>query len=196
MGPLEWKAYLQSCSRQIIEDGDDAGGPTLPEAVIQSGWLGYESASRSAIQQAETRLGLPLPPSLCLFYSVTNGWRTVGSFIYEVPPVEKVGWLSESNFNLYEIGLGVEAQYGSDPRPDLREFAYEGGTRVKRSLAVSVWGDASTWLLDPLTVSAKGEWSGGRWSSWNLGMEWIAESFEQLFRDEYETYLRLRAEEQ
>lgn len=194
MGPLEWKAYLQRCSRQIIEDGDGGGGPELSEVVIQSGWLGYEGASRAAIWQTKKRLGLPLPPSLRSFYCATNGWRTVGCFIFAVPPVEKIGWLSKVDPHLYEIGVGVEAQFESDPRVDLREYAYEGGTRVKRSLSASTWGDASTWLLDPGTVDSKGEWAGGRWSSWNPGMEWIADSFEALFRDEYQTYLRLRTE--
>lgn len=194
MGPLEWKAYLQQCSRRIIKDSQNDEGPALPETVTQSGWLGYEGASREAIRQAERRLGVPLPPSLRVFYGVTNGWRTVGSFIYEVPSVEKIGWLSETDPNLHQIGVGVEAQFCGDPRVDLREFAYEGGTRVKRSLVASTWGDASTWLLDPETVNSKGEWAGGRWSSWNPGMEWLADSFEALFRDEYKTYLRLRAE--
>ena len=194
MGPLEWKAYLQECSRQIIEDGDEGGGPSLSEGVIQSEWLSYEGASNTAIRKAEKRLGITLPPSLRSFYLATNGWRTVGCFIYEVLPVEKIGWLSEVEPDLYEISVGVEAQFGSDPKVDLREFAYEGGTRVKRSLVISLWGDASTWLLDPETVNGKGEWAGGRYSSWNPGMEWIANSFEELFRAEYKTYLRLRTE--
>lgn len=196
MGPLEWKSYLQGCSRQIIEDGDDAGSPTLPETVVQSGWLGYEGASPKAIQQAEIRLGVRLPPSLRLFYSVTNGWRTVGCFIWEVLPLEKLGWIADLETDMWEMAVSLEEQNAHYERVDLREWAYEEGTRVKRSLVIAQDGDASTWLLDPLTVSAKGEWSGGRWSSWNPGMEWVAGSFEQLFRDEYETYLRLRAEEQ
>lgn len=191
MGPLEWKAYLQKCSRQIINNPED-DTPILSEAVLRSGWLGYDGASGNAIRQAEARLGVFLPPSLRSFYLASNGWHTVGCFIYEVPPVEKLGWIFEADPNLYEIGLGVEKQFGSNQQVDLREFAYEGGTRVKRSLVASLDGDASTWLLDPGTVSKSGEWTGGRWSSWNPGMEWISDSFEGLFRDEYETYLRLR----
>lgn len=193
-GPLEWKAYLQECSRQII-DGPEDGTPLPPEAVLRSGWLGYEGASRSAIRQTEARLGVSLPPSLRAFYAASNGWRTAGCFIYEVLPSEKLGWVSEVDPDLYEIGLGVEKQFGSDPQVHLREFAFEGGTRVKRSLVVSHWGDASRWLLDPGMVNSRGEWAGGRWSSWNPGMEWIADSFGGLFRDEYEMYLRLSSED-
>ena len=170
MGPLEWKAYLQECSRQIINSPED-GTPLLSEAVLRSGWLGYEGASRSAIRRAEKRLDVSLPPSLRAFYSASNGWRTVGCFIYEVLPVEKIGWCRDLEPNLYEIGLSVEQQFGGEPQVHLREFAFEGGTQVKRSLVVTQNGDASTWLLDPGTVNDKGEWAGGRWSSWNPGME-------------------------
>ena len=194
MGPLEWKAYLQACSRRIIDAGEDEG-PILPEDAIRSGWLGYDGASGSTIRQAEKRLGVVLPPSLRAFYTASNGWRTVGYFIYEVPCVEEVGWVSQTAPYLHEIGVGVEAQFGGDPKVGTRKFAYEGGTQVERSLAVSTEGDASTWLLDPGTVNDKGEWAGGRYPSWNPGMRWIADSFEGLFRDEYETYLGLRTKD-
>lgn len=109
--------------------------------------------------------------------------------------VEKVGWLCETDPELNETGIDVDAQFSSDPRVDLREFAYEGGTRVKRSLVVSSSGDSSPWLLGPGTVTDKDEWASGRYSPWNPGMEWIADSFEELFRDEYETYLRLNVKD-
>lgn len=198
MEPLEWKAYLHECSHQMIADDNNdnkGGGWNVPQEVIESGWLGYEGASAEAIQKAETRLGITLPPSLRSFYAVTNGWRNVGCFIWEVLPLEKLGWIADLEANLWEMAVSTEEENAHHERADLREYAYEDGTRVKRSLVIAQDGDASTWLLDPLTVSTKGEWSGGRWSSWNPGMEWLTESFEQLFRDEYETYLRLRARE-
>ena len=191
--PLEWKAYLQDCSRQIIEAGE-ADGPILPKETIRSGWLGYEGASSTAVRQAEKRLGISLPPSLSAFYAVTNGWRTVGCFVWNVLPVEKIGWLAELEPDLWENAISLEEHEANDERADIRSWAYEEGMRVKRSLVASAWAecDASTCLLDPETVNDNGEWAGGRWSSWNPGMEWIADSFEGLFRDEYEMYLRLR----
>ena len=57
MGPLEWKAYLQERSRQIIEDGDDSRVPALSTEILQSGWLGYEGASKTAIWQAKKGSG-------------------------------------------------------------------------------------------------------------------------------------------
>ena len=203
MGPLEWKAYLQECSRQIIDAGED-NTPILPEEAIRSGWLGYDGASSSVIQQAEKRLGVTLPPSLQAFYAASNGWRTVGCFIYEVLPLEKLGWIADLAPRLWEGAVDLEDYYAHEEHMSLPEMnyiiqngqrlpetGYGQGTSVKRSLVIAQDGDASTWLLDPGTINDKGEWAGGRWSNWNPGMEWISDSFEGLFRDEYETYLRL-----
>lgn len=196
MGSLEWKAYLQECSRQIIEDRDMVQNPLIPEAVVEMGWLGYEGATSNAIQQTEARLGVTLPPSLDAFYLVSNGWRTVGCFVWEVLPLEKIGWLPETDPVLYQVIGGNESPTEVAPEDDPQEEDendYEQTTRVKRSLVLSTQGDASTWLLDPGTINDQGEWASGRWSAWNPAMDWIADSFEGLFQDEYETYLRLRA---
>ena len=206
MGPLEWSAYLRECSRQIIDAGEDHT-PLLPEDALRAGWLGYAPASSAAIRQVENRLGVTLPPSLRAFYTASNGWRTVGCFIYEVMPVEKLGWIADLEPNLWEGAVDLEEYYahgGGASLPEtqyiienghrLPEIGYGQSTPVKRSLVIAQDGDASTWLLDPGTVNHKGEWAGGRWSNWNPGMEWIADSFEGLFRDEYDTYLRLRTE--
>lgn len=203
MGPLEWKAYLQECSRRIIDAGED-NTPILPEDAIRNSWLGYAGASSTAIRQAEKRLGVKLPPSLRAFYAESNGWRIVGCFIYEVLPLEKLGWIADLAPSLWEGAVSLEEYYAHDERANLPELnyiiensqrlpeiGYGQGTPVKRSLVIAQNGDASTWLLDPGTVNDKGEWAGGRWSNWNPGMRWIADSFEGLFRDEYETYLRL-----
>ena len=77
----------------------------------------------------------------------------------------------------------------------LNEYRDEQGFRVMRCLAITSEGDASTWLLDPETRSSEGEWAGGRWSSWNPAMEWIAPSFAELVQAEYATFLSLRSDE-
>lgn len=72
----------------------------------------------------------------------------------------------------------------------------KSGTQVKRSLAISSWGDAAIWLLDPGEQDAQGEWAGGCWASWNPGMEWRATSFAQLMERELEDFIRLRDDEE
>lgn len=196
MTPGEWKELLARVSRDILADEESA--EELPPEVVSSGWLGFPPATEAEIAAAETRLGKRLPPSLRSFYTVSNGWRIVGCFIYDILPVQELGWLRERDPDLYHIAEMTEAgtlagafsdSPGGAPGDD---YAFEEGTRVKRSLAVTSDGDASTWLLDPETRGADGEWSGGRWSSWNPGMGWYASSFAELVKEEHATFLSLR----
>jgi hypothetical protein len=110
-----------------------------------------------------------------------------------VTPVEKIGWLRDLEPDLSTPETIVEQEL-SEHRGD-EEFIkdiHDQWVRVNRALVISQEGDASTWLLDPGTQNEDGEWAAGRWSSWNPAMDWVADSFEGLFRDEFETYLELR----
>jgi hypothetical protein len=198
MAPQEWMALLDRLSRDLL--ADEAVAAELPSEVVDRGWLGFEPASEPAIAQVEIRLNTALPPSLRSFYAVTNGWRTVGCFIWNVLPVEELGWLNERELGLFELAEMAERTPGpfkDDPDDQrLNEYRYEQGTRVKRSLVVTSEGDASTWLLDPQTRASDGEWAAGRWSSWNPAMDWNAASFAELMQKEYEDFLELRASDQ
>ena len=163
MFPSEWRTFLEQLSRDIL--AVDRFGPIMPDPVIATGWLGYEPATESAIVASEFRLGRELPPSLRSFYAVTNGWRTVGCFIWNVLPVEELGWLEDRDPHLYSLAQQVEdisGPFKNDP-DDLRlnQYREEQGTRVKRSFAITSQGDSSTWLLDPETILTDGEWEGG-----------------------------------
>jgi hypothetical protein len=194
MTPDEWKQFLDCLSRDLLADEDTA--EQLPPDVVSSGWLGFAPASEREIAEAEERLGRELPPSLRSFFSVTNGWRFVGCFIWDILSVQEIGWLHEREPFLFDLAVEAENEsrpFKDDPGDVRRdEYRYEQGTRVKRSLVVNSKGDASNWLLDPETFDAFGEWAGGRWSSWNPAMEWSASSFAELMKDEYETFVRLR----
>ena len=193
MTPDDWKGLLAAISRDLIAYSDNP----LSEATVQSGWLGFEPATEGAIVEAEKRLGVRLPPSLRTFYSVSNGWSDFGCFIWNLLPVQEIDWLVARDPDLYQIAVDSSATAGpfeDDPNDvRLNEFRHEQGFRVMRSLAITSEGDASTWLLDPQTRSEDDEWAGGRWSSWNPAMEWIAASFAELVQDEYATFLRLRS---
>ncbi|PWU17023.1 MAG: hypothetical protein C5B50_12070 [Verrucomicrobia bacterium] len=167
--------------------------------MIDSGWLGFPPATETDISEAEHRIGTRLPPSLRDFYAVTNGWRTTGPFVWEVLPTTRIGWLQDLVPQLYDMATAAEAIPGpfkKDPGDArLMEYRLEQGTRVKRSLVLSLEGDASNWLLDPGTLNRAGEWAAGRWSSWNPAMEWQAESFAELMREELKTFRRLTRDE-
>lgn len=194
MTTLEWKEFLESLSQELL--ADENMRDRLPEGVLDSGWLGFDPASESEIQSIEKKIGKPLPRSLRTFYAVTNGWRIVGLFIWNILPVEEIGWLRQRVPDLYRLAQQTENTQGpfkDDPEDQrLKDYRFEQGTRVKRSLVLTSEGDASTWLLDPRTRNDDGEWAGGRWSSWNPAMEWSAESFSQLVKQEFETYRKLR----
>jgi hypothetical protein len=194
MDPSDWRQFLERYSQELLAT-DDTRIVVSPEAR-DSGWMGYAPASDEAIAQAERRLGRELPPSLKTFYSVTNGWKATGFFIWDVLPVEKIGWLCDRDPKLYELACGTEKLPGPFKKdPDgsrLREFRNEQGTRVKRALAISSHGDSALWLLDPDVETPGGEWPAGRWASWNPAMEWSADSFADLMEQEFENFLRLR----
>jgi len=155
-------------------------------------WMGFEPALESEILAAEDRLGRRLPPSLRTFYEVSNGWGMTGSFIFNILPVERVGWLKDLDPHLYQIAIKCEERRSGSPFKNdpgntrLNLYCLEQGTMVKRSLAISSWGDAAIWLLDPGHRPHTGEWRAGRWAGWSPAMEWTAQSFADLMRRELE----------
>lgn len=192
MDIAEWQKFLENYSLELLEDESIAY--EVPEEVHLSKWMGYSPASESQILAVEQRIGISLPPSLRNFYCVTNGWRTTGGCIYDILPVEEIDWLQVCDDDLFEIALNAENNNGEGwTNPEgLADYRYEQGTRVKRSLVISSWGDAAVWLLDPGEKDARGEWSAGRWASWNPAMDWLTASFSELMQQEFESFLEFR----
>ena len=199
MNRIEWREFLQQYSEEFLSLDWSvttrlfaSRGAVIPEEARRSKWMGFQPASEAAISMAEERLGRRLPPSLRTFYGVSNGWGMTGSVIFEVLPVERIGWLKDLHPDLYEIGFKNEERREGRPFKDdadgarLERYCLEQGTMVKRSLAISSWGDAAVWLLDPGDRPKEGEWRGGCWASWNPAMEWTAESFAGLMQRELE----------
>lgn len=191
---VEWQEFLQRYSLELLATDDSR--VAVPDEARLSQWMGYSPATESAIAESERRLGRPLPPSLRCFYSVSNGWRATGYFIYNVLPVEAIGWLRDLEAHLYHLADEAESTQGpwpNDPGDErLKGYRDEQGTRVKRTLVISSDGDAATWLLDPGPETHGDEWPGGRWASWSPGMVWTAGSFAELMAHELKAFLDLR----
>lgn len=189
-----WREFLERYSEELLATDDPS--IEVPEEARRVRWMGHSPATDAAIVAAERRLGRNLPTSLRSFYSVSNGWRATGFFIYNVLPVEEIGWLRDREPRLYELACQAESEAGpfkNDPgNVRLKEYREEQGTRVKRALAISSLGDAATWLLDPGPEPHSGEWPGGCWAGWNPAMDWTASSFADLMSQELESLLRLR----
>jgi hypothetical protein len=190
----DWRTFLERYSEELLATSNLC--LKVPEDVRETGWMGHDPAAEAAIVEAERRLGRVLPASLRSFYAVTNGWRQTGYFIFDILPVEDLGWLSEREPYLYELASGCEQMPGPWPNDPgdvrLHQYREEQGSRVKRSLVISSDGDAATWLLDPGPDPHPGEWPGGRWAGWNPAMEWSAESFADLMQQEFDCLLQLR----
>ena len=203
MTAVEWRQFLQQYSQAFLSlDWSDAirlfsaRGAAISDEAKRSGWMGFEPAPEAAIAAAEDRLGRRLPPSLRSFYEVSNGWGMVGRFIFDLLPVEKIDWLRHRDPHLYKMACENEAVVGPFKRdPDgscHRKYVLDEGTRVKRSLAISSWGDAAIWLLDPGEHPHDAEWPAGRWASWGPGMSWQAECLADLMRRELDQILAMR----
>jgi len=211
MNRIEWREFLKLYSREFLSiDWSNtlrifsSHGAVIPDEARRAVWMGFEPAPQAAISIAENRLGRRLPPSLRTFYEVSNGWGMTGPFIFDVLPVEKIGLLKDRSGDqdalLYAMACDNEKAQGpwdDDPgNARLLGYRFDQGTRLKRSLVISSWGDAAVWLLDPGDRDHSGEWPGGRWASWNPGMvEWDAESFAQLMQNELAQLIDSRARE-
>jgi hypothetical protein len=93
MSTFNWEHFMRQWSREWLESSGN-GQNVLPTAVIQSGWLGYPGATEAQIVQAETRLGIRLPPSYRDFLKVTNGWRQTTPFIYQLWSTAEIEWFA------------------------------------------------------------------------------------------------------
>ena len=188
MNVEQWQEFLKHYSIELLADNSDI---EVDEEVYQSKWMGYKLATETQIIEAEKRLGISLPNSLRNFYLVTNGWRDVGYFIYDILPIEKIDWLRLGKSYLYEMACKIEEKQDSSD-----EYCYQEGTQVRRSLAISSWGDAGIWLLYPGEQDAQGEWAGGHWASWKHDIDWWVTSFAELMERELEDFIRLRDDEE
>lgn len=186
MFAFDWNEFLQAYSLELIA-ADDLF-PELPAEVVDSKWLGYPGCSESDIFRAEERLGISLPRSLREFYRVTNGWRHLGYFVWEVLPIQRIGWFREIDPEFCAVASGVfdpsDIDDGDDPET----------TAVYSAICLGREGDASTLLADPnkLVNSDGAEWNVGVWASWHPGINWSGLDFQAFLRDELEQFRAMR----
>ena len=167
---------LASLSEVMLED--EVVFDTISDDLRESGWLGYPPCKEDEILAAEKRLGVTLPSSLRQFYSLTNGWRNINSFVDSILPIEKIDFLPKVDPELTQV-VNSSAQFAKDYAKmtgievkEDPEYINEQITRVVRSIVLSTEGDATTTLIDPQSDVGGGEWDVGSWASWNPAMRW------------------------
>lgn len=152
----------------------------------EGAWLGRSPATPQEIEAAETRLGVRLSPVVRAFYEVSNGWGSLGSFVYGIRPVHELTWAREDEL-VVEI-----AEMSTAEADDYPDEAYAWGTRLLRAVLLSDAVDAGWWLLDP-HEDPGGEWHAGRSHSWaSEGVRWLPDLL-ALVESELERQIRLGA---
>ena len=192
------KEILSGISEMILADDEIA--ETLPNDVLDSGWLGFPPCSEEDIVRAEDRLGVSFPKSLREFYLLTNGWRNMSRSVYSILPIDKIDFLPNIDPELAEIieqtspdgsFFKMMLEFNSDvemPKDETQELVNETITRPLRSIVLSTEGDATTTLIDPESDVGNGEWNVGAWASWHPGMSWSDKDFWSYLLDKLENY--------
>lgn len=188
---MDWKSHLTNISLTLAQSED-----LLQEYRNDNlNWLGFEGASDSQIELLEKRLNTNLPPSYKEFLKVSNGFKQLNCFVWDILPIEKIDWLKISDPTLYEL---YSTEFlNSFNATDEEYFIYGEDQKTTdfrseyliNSLAISGWGDAAILLLNP-KVKFGDEWEAWMFATWHLGPVRY-KSFEQLMREEYASYLEL-----
>jgi len=113
MAIFDWHPFLIDYSRELLADRRIK--KSIPEAVFESGWMGYEPASENDLLELESRIGVHLPESYRQFLASTDGWRDSGRFIYEMLSCRKVEWFRTNNQSWIDAYL--EPAEGQPPLP-------------------------------------------------------------------------------
>jgi hypothetical protein len=137
----------------------------------------HPPAEVAAVQEAETRIGRPLPPSYREFLSVSDGWPACAAFVSALRTAATVGWFRDLESEWYDIWRDGSPE--DDPGFDVELMG--------RALVVSAPGEQAL-LLDPDDVdAATGEWACYTFSNWFPGSNEVGSSFraglEHLYLD-------------
>ncbi|MER7794181.1 SMI1/KNR4 family protein [Streptomyces sp. NPDC097640] len=195
MNREQWRPFLQQWSEEWVDSHDPEKDGELDEAVVRDRWLGHAPASEEEIAAAEARLGCTLPVSLREFLAVTNGWRDAGCFIYRLAGTAELQWLADSDRDyLIEIYDELTEDEGEEEEDEDSDVINEGAV-LRRSLLVSLDGDAADIFLDPGDVNERGEWTAYWLASWSgNGLEPF-DSFYELMYEQYKSFHALRKPE-
>ncbi|WP_121180309.1 SMI1/KNR4 family protein [Nocardiopsis sp. Huas11] len=157
-----WRAFLAEFSADMLRLLDEGDLYTTSAEQRSACWLGYDGATEERLSALEHRLGQALPPSYRSFLAASDGWTTMGTFMYRLRDTASVGWLDELEHEAF-------------PEEYLR-----GQGLIGPVLLVSDEGDALYWLLDAGDVSPDGEWPAYAWASWYPGLGERHHSFAEL----------------
>lgn len=213
MSSFDWESFLWQWSQAILESMNEDQLAQLPQDVIDSGWFGYPGATEEQICQAESRLGVYLPPSYRDFLKITNGWRQTTSFIrklWSTDGIERFAarhpkWIEaftnhhENQQIHFDTAVDLESFWEVSTIPD-EEYLIYGEDQdcsklrveyLKTAIEISDVGTSAIYLLNPQVVTENGEWEAWFFGDWLPGADRYR-SFQEMMVTEYQNFLDLR----
>ena len=198
MDRASWQELLTRWNAELL-DTPDIFRDVVSEEAVQSGWLGYPPATDAQIADAEARIGKQLPPSYRAFLEVSNGWRLLGNFHWDVLPAERIEWFRVNNQDW------IDAYTYDDDVTDEEHLTYElssyGGVYgaygafkteyLDALLEVSGIGDSLILLLNPEVTFPNGEWEAWDFCNWYPGAHRY-QSFWDMMNDLHASFLDLK----
>jgi hypothetical protein len=213
MNSFNWESFLRQWSQEALKSINEVQLAELPQAVIQSGWLGYPGATEEQISQAESRLGVKLPPSYREFLQVTNGWRQTTPFIRRLWSTEGIErfasrhqkWIEafthhhEDTQGSFDHAIELDELWEAPSVADEAYFVYGeeqdcSQLRVeylKTAIEISDVGEDAIYLLNPRVITEAGEWEAWFFADWLPGADRYS-SFQEMMEAEYDNFLELR----
>ena len=188
---MNWKSFLTNVSDTLLT-GEDLREEFQDERLD---WLGYEGVSRDEVIINERRLNATLPPSYKEFLKISNGFKQLNCFVWNILPVNQIDWVEKFDPILFEVYSGELKDTFKATDDEYFVYGDEQKTTDFRSeylvnsLAISEWGDAAILLLNP-RVKFGDEWEAWMFASWHLGPVRY-KSFAELMQGEYASYLEL-----
>jgi hypothetical protein len=191
MTAVAWHPFLERFSREVLADRDQRAA--LPPQVLTP-------ATAEEIATLEKRLGASLPDCYRTFLLTTNGWRTAGAFVYDLLPAAEVTWFRDSHNDWLDAWEEGARTVGKPIPVSDEEYSVYGPEQNsckfrdeywRATLAISGIGDSAIYLLNPLVVTADGEWEAWCFANWFPGAR-RHRTFWELMQHELESFVGLR----
>lgn len=165
-----WRQFLKCWQTETMAFLHSDGAQTpMDKEVLDRGSLMFEEATRSAIEDAEHRLGMSFPKSVKDFWMASGGWIQLrldadDGKIYGPAEIDRIATLYPDLINADALPDSSDEDYftysESQDSIDVRE------SYIETAFAMSEMVDAGLYVLNPSVKTEDGEWE-----AWFLGWE-------------------------
>jgi hypothetical protein len=202
MNQFDWRAFLKEWTKKLLRREQQDGKHDIPQQVRDTNWLGFPGATEPQLALTEARLGITLPPSYREFLSVTNGWRQlrdrVAASAGRILASDEIDWLPKREGRFYVNWMdGIELSGGPVAVPDDVYYVYGPNQHscdfrdeyLQTALAISEFGDSAIYMLNPIVITAEGEWESWFFATWKSGAARY-KSFQEMMQAGYRSFVK------